>query len=157
MGMDIYGKNDPTYFRASLWSWRPLRAISAMAIDKYELGLSTDSWGYNDGHGLDNQEECDKLAAGIMRMITESEELFKLDDDDEPIYLCLGMWCTNEGTFISEQETEDLNDEHPSGTIIKSPIVTSKGTLAYPSHSTSLSKIREWVAFLRECGGFQIF
>ena len=155
MGMDICGKNEPAYFRANLWGWRPIHAISAMAIDKYELGLSTDSWGYNDGYGLETQEDCDKLATAIMRMITESDELF--DADDDTIYLCLGMWCTNEGTFISEQETEDLNDEHPSGTIIKSPIVTSKGTLAYPSHSTSLSRIIEWVAFLRECGGFQIY
>jgi len=155
MGMDIYGKNEPAYFRANLWGWRPIQVISAMAIYKYELGLSTDSWGYNDGCGLDTQEDCNKLATAIMRMLTESDELF--DADDDTIYLCLGMWCTNEGTSISEQETEDLNDEHPTGTIIKSPIVTSKGTLAYPAHSTSLSRIREWVAFLRECGGFQIY
>lgn len=155
MGMDIYGKNEPMYFRANLWGWRPLHAISAAAIDKYELELSTDSWGSNDGAGLDTQEDCDKLATGIMRMITESDEL--IEGDDDTIYLCLGMWITHEGTFISEQETEDLNDEHPAGTIIKSPIITSKGTLAYPAHSTSLSRIKEWVAFLRECGGFQIF
>lgn len=155
MGMDIYGRNEPSYFRANLWGWRPLHAISAAAIDKYELELSTDGWGSNDGCGLDTQEDCDKLATAIMRMITESDEL--IEGDDDRIYLCLGMWVTHEGTFISEQETEDLNDAHPAGTIIKSPVVTSKGILAYPAHSTSVSRIKEWVAFLRECGGFNIF
>lgn len=155
MGMDIYGKNEPMYFRANLWGWRPIHGISALAIDKYDLGLSTEGWGFNDGYGLDTQEDCNTLATAIMRMITESNEVF--DADDDVIYMNLGMWCTNEGQFISDKETEELNNKYPEGSILKSSVVTSKGVLAQPSHSTSMKRVKEWVAFLRECGGFQIF
>lgn len=155
MGMDIYGKNEPAYFRANLWGWRPIHGISAMAIDKYNLELSTNGWGNNDGCGLETDEECNTLATAITRMITESDELFSGDDD--VIYLCLGMWCTNSGEFVPDEEVEELNNKYTKGSIIKSPIVTSKGTLVYPSHSTSIERVKEWVNFLETCGGFQIF
>ena len=155
MGMDIYGRNEPTYFRANLWGWRPIHAISALAIDRYNLNLSTEGWGYNDGNGLDNQEECNQLATAIMRMITEDNEMFKPDDDI--IYVNVGMWVTNDGQFISSEDEKELNDNYPDACILKSGVVTSKGVLVQPAHSTSMDRIKEWVAFLRECGGFQIF
>jgi len=155
MGMDIYGRNEPTYFRANLWSWRPIHGISALAIDKYDLGLSTEGWGFNDGYGLETQEDCNKLATAIMRMITESDDIINIDDDE--IYLCLGMWVNMDGEFVSEQEIEDLNNIYPEGSIIKSSVITDTGKMVRPAHSTSLTRIKEWVAFLRECGGFQIF
>lgn len=154
MGMDIYGKNEPTYFRANLWGWRPIHNLSAMAIDKYNLKLSTDGWENNDGCGLQTDKECKELATAITKMITEYE-LF--NDDDDIIYLCLGMWCTNSGEFVPDKEIEELNNKYTEGSIMKYPVVSSKGILVYPSHSTSLSRIKEWVAFLKECGGFQIF
>ena len=150
MGMDIYGKNDTGYFRANLWGWRPIHAISAAAIDKYALNMNTHGWGYNDGNGLETKEECNILADAIVDMVKDLKY-------EETIYLCLGMWCTAEGSFLSEEETKELNEQYPPNTIINSAVVTSKGTLAEPSHSTSVERLDEWVGFLRECQGFEIF
>jgi hypothetical protein len=58
MGMDIYGKNG-NYFRANLWSWRPINMLCDLVIEKDSLQLKTENWGYNDGAGLETQEECD--------------------------------------------------------------------------------------------------
>jgi hypothetical protein len=152
MGMDVYGRNDSGYFRANVWGWRPIHAISDMAIDKHALSLSTDGWSYNDGHGLETKQECNILADAIEDMIKQFE-----DGDDDVIYLCLGMWCTHDGQFLSSEETKELNEKYPPNTILNSAVVTSKGTLAEPSHSTSVERLNEWVSFLRECDGFQIF
>jgi len=150
MGMDVYGRNDSGYFRANMWGWRPIHAISEMAIDKHALSLSTDGWSYNDGHGLETKQECNILADAILDMVKPLEY-------EETIYLCLGMWCTHDGSFLSEEETKELNEKHPQGSILNSAVVTSKGKFAEPSHSTSVERLNEWVAFLRECDGFQIF
>jgi hypothetical protein len=150
MGMDIYGKNDSGYFRANVWSWRPIHAISEMAIDKYDLSLSTDGWSYNDGDGLKTKQECNDLADAIIDIVKELKY-------EEKIYLCLGVWCTNEGTFLSEEEAKELNEKYPEGTITNSAVVTSKGTLVQSSHSISVERIDEWISFLRECDGFEIF
>jgi len=152
MGMDIYGKNDSSYFRANLWGWRPIHAISEIAIDKYALSISTDGWSYNDGNGLETKQECTDLADAIEDMIKQFE-----DNNDDTIYLCLGMWCTHNGSLLPEEETKELNEKYPEGTIINTAVITSKGTLVEPSHSTSVERLNEWVAFLRECDGFQIF
>lgn len=61
MGMDVYGR-DPSskegeYFRANVWSWRPIHMLCETVMKK-----RLDNWGYNDGHGLNNQKECTELA-----------------------------------------------------------------------------------------------
>ena len=150
MGMDVYGRNDSGYFRANMWGWRPIHAISAVAMDEHNLNMNTHGWGYNDGHGLETKKECNDLADAI-------EDMVKTLEYEETIYLCLGMWCTHDGSFLSEEETKELNEKHPPNTILNTAVITSKGTWAEPSHSTSVERLTEWIAFLRECQGFEIY
>ena len=50
------------YFRASIWNWGPLIQFIEAAIAAHNLGFDTKLWHYNDGAGLDNQADCDRLA-----------------------------------------------------------------------------------------------
>ena len=80
-----------------------------------------------------------------------------MSDDDDRIYVCVGGWITQDGRFVDENESEKLSTTHPLGTVIYSGIVSDNGSLVFPSHSSSLSHIKQFITFLRNCGGFQIF
>ena len=59
--MDISGRSPITpegdYFRANIWSWRPLHQLCETVLQK-----EYPDWGYNDGQGFTTQAECDDLA-----------------------------------------------------------------------------------------------
>lgn len=154
MGMDIYGNSD-TYFRANLWSWRPIHLLCDVAIQQYNLDMNTDGWSYNDGCGLDTQDECDVLANKL--------ELLLIDNgwanvaDEERVYLCLGMWCTQEGGFVEEDVCNQLNEQFPEGTLLLGGVIHTDGKMYEPSHSTSIGHLREFIKFLRKCEGFKIY
>lgn len=145
-------ENPGYYFRANVWSWRPIHMIIDMANDAFDLEIDTSSYGSNSGAGLNTQEECDKLADGI-------ESVLKLDKemDSEIIYLSLGMWINFEGGFnVSPEVQRELNLQYPTGTVLNSSVVASDGTLVCPPWSIRRSHIEEFVTFLRNCGGFEI-
>ncbi len=145
--------NTNAYFRASCWGWRPIHAICEYAIEKQKLPYNTKSWGYNDGGGLETQEDCNKLADAIETSIAA----FGLKQDDDCLYLCLGSWCTPQGEFVTEQVEEELNEAYPQGTILYNSVVTKDGTIAQSSHMTDLESVKKFVSFLRECEGFEIW
>lgn len=64
MGMDVYGKNPTTkegeYFRANIWSWRPIHALCETVLKRKLPG-----WEFNEGAGFETQEECSTLADGL--------------------------------------------------------------------------------------------
>lgn len=148
-------KNPGVYFRANCWSWRPIHAICDFAINKAELPFDTYGWGENSGYGLQTQEECSLLANAISSYLFTEDAIMR--DDEDRIYLCLGSWCTNSGGFVSEEKCHALNETHPLGTIMYNGVVTKDGELLFPSHSTSLSHIKSFITFLRNCGGFEIW
>ena len=147
--------NPGYYFRANWWSWRPIHVIANLAIKVADLPLHTDGWGENGGDGLNTQEDCNLLADAMELFITLNKKEMK--EDDDRMYICLGSWVTQEGKFISQEEEDKLNDAHPEGTIMYSSVVDENGRLVQSAHSSSLSHIKEFITFLRNCGGFQIF
>jgi hypothetical protein len=154
MGMDVMGRGNPdAYFRASCWGWRPIHAICDYAIEKQNLSYDTTRWGYNDGGGLETQEDCNKLADAIEKSLSA----FELKQDDDCLYLCLGSWCTPQGDFVTEQVEDELNETYPMGTLMHNSVVTKDGVVAQSSHMTYLGAVKEFVNFLRTCDGFQIW
>ena len=154
--MDLWKSNNPgVYFRANCWSWRPIHAICNFAIQIAELPFDTNNWGYNDGGGLKTQEECNDLANAIELYLELNNG--NMHDIDDIIYLCLGSWCKADGGFISQATCDELNEAHPTGTILYTGVVAKNGTLAFSSHSSSLNHINNFISFLRKCGGFEIW
>lgn len=148
-------ENPGYYFRANWWSWRPIHAISALSIKVAGLPLKTDGWGENNGDGLETQEDCNLLADALELFTILNKKEMK--EDEDRIYICLGGWVTPEGRFITQEEEDKLNEAHPYGTIMYSSVVDENGRLVQSAHSASLSHIKEFITFLRNCGGFQIF
>lgn len=154
--MDAWHTFNPgVYFRSNWWGWRPIHAIADIAIKATGLDFDTSDWGHNDGGGLKTQEDCNALADAMEALMIINKK--EMHDEDDRFYLNLGMWCDVNGGFIEENITEELNKEHPYGTILYRGVVSSKGQLVVPSHSAPLYHITNFITFLRNCGGFEIF
>ena len=149
-------ENPGTYFRANWWSWRPIVILCESVINKYDLKLDTLYWGSNDGAGLKTQEECNLLADKLEYELQGIQETTGLSDDDR-ISVNLGGWTTTEGSFVDEDLNNKLNENYPIGSVVLTPLVTEKGLIVNPSHSTVIWHIKEFIKFLRECGGFEIY
>jgi hypothetical protein len=161
MGVDISGRKPKTdegdYFCSNWWGWRPILALSEAAMLNSKLKYDTSYWGSNDGKGLTTQKQCDKLADAIELLISNNYNEYLTEDDDR-IYIVMGMWCeAGTGKFIPSEVQAALNEQYEYGDILYGPIVAVDGTMAESSYSTSLGRLKQWITFLRNCGGFKIW
>jgi len=161
MGVDISGRKPKTeegdYFCSNWWGWRPILAISEAAMINSKLDYDTSYWGSNDGKGLRTQKQCDKLADAIELLISNNYNEYLTEDDDR-IYIVMGSWCeAGTGKFIGSEREHILNQQYEYGDILYAPVVAEDGTLVESSYSTSLGRIKQWITFLRSCGGFKIW
>lgn len=154
--LDLWKSNNPgVYFGSNWWTWRPIHAIADMAISLVGLPFDTSLWGENSGGGLKTQEECDQLADAIDLFMDLNNA--NMHDMEDMFYLCLGSWTTASGRFIPTEVTDKLNQDYPIGTIKYQGVVTEDGTLAFPSHCVPFYYVTNFVTFLRNCGGFEIW
>ena len=161
MGVDISGRKPKTeagdYFSSNWWGWRPILAISEAAMINSKLDYDTSYWGSNDGKGLRTQKQCDKLADAIELLISNNYNECLTEDDDR-IYIVMGSWCeAGTGKFVPSEFTASLNEQYEYGDILYTPVVAENGTMVESSHATSLGRLKGWVTFLRNCGGFKIW
>ena len=159
MGVDISGKKPKTeegdYFGSNWWGWRPINAICEMAAYKSKLKIDFEYWGSNDGKGLRTQKQCDRLADALEEFLGTE---VNAKEDDERVYLCLGSWVeAGTGKFIGSEAEMSLNQQIPYGSIHYTSIVSENGTLVESAHSTSIFRIKQFITFLRNCGGFEIW
>ena len=155
MGMDIAGiGNKEAYFRANVWSWRPIHVIIDFVTEKYTLGINTESFGFNDGAGVKRNELCIKLADGIKAEM----EQFGLKDKEDRIYIAIGSsWVTYpEGQFVTEKVVKENNLSEMSGILLHAPVASPSG-LVVPSYSLTKEHLDEFCKFLRVCQGFEIW
>jgi len=161
MGVDISGRKPKTeagdYFCSNWWGWRPIVAISEAAMISSKLDYDTSYWGSNDGKGLRTQKQCDKLADAIELLISNNYNEYLAEDDDR-IYIVMGSWCeAGTGRFIGSEREHVLNQQFEYGDMLYAPVVAEDGTMVESSYSTSLGRLKEWITFLRNCGGFKIW
>ena len=147
-------ENPGDYFRSNWWGWRPIVMLIEFANEDKQLGFDLEYWGSNDGAGLDNQEDCNLLADALEEIVKTQTEL---EDDVDTIYLNLGSWTSMDGKFLGEKINEVLNEQYPYGTILYGSVIMDDGKIVQPSHSAPLRHVNKFIAFLRECGGFQIW
>jgi hypothetical protein len=145
-------ENPGHYFRASIWSWRPLNVLIDFVLMKKELDCNTSSFGENSGGGFKEQYQCDVIADGLEEIV----EQMNVENQDN-LYLNLGMWVNYNGTFNVPNEIQDQLNKEQKELFLFTPIVASNGELVIPAHSTSKKHIEEFVKFLRHCGGFEIY
>lgn len=92
MGMDIDGESG-NYFRANIWSWRPLLDIMVRA------GFDVPgSWSYNDGAGCCTRAECWALADLV------EAELDRYPDAERFVTPSESMATTEDGRFCSPDD-----------------------------------------------------
>ena len=151
-------KNPGIYFRFNRWGWRSILRLCEMAKNKYRLKMDMSDWVYNDGKGLRTQKQCDRLADAIELMLN-NDTVYKdfMADNSNVMYIVTGSWeVTDTGEAFFDEEDE-LNEEYEYGTILWAPVVTKKGVMVETIYSCSLEHLKDWLNFLRECGGFKIW
>lgn len=158
MGMDVYGKSPTTeegkYFCNNVWWWRPLADYVIEVAP--EIAARCKHWQSNDGDGLDAEGAAalaDKLhgeiesgrALAYEKRFTSKQEM----TPDVPCDLCGG---TGTRKPIPERGAGDFktgircNACHGNGHV-------RPWSTEYPF---SVDNVREFVTFLRGCGGFEI-
>jgi len=151
-------KNPGIYFRFNRWGWRSILMLCEVVNDKYNLKMDMSDWDYNDGKGLRTQKQCDRLANALELMLN-NDTVYKdfMADNSNVIYIVTGSWeVTDTGKAFLDEEDE-LNEEYEYGTILWAPVVTKKGVMVETRYSCSLEHFKDWLNFLRECGGFKIW
>jgi hypothetical protein len=152
--MDVYGKAPVSekgeYFRNNIWWWHPLwrycEHLAPDLIPENNLGHSNDGWGLN---RRKSQALADRLAAALDSGETEQHaQAYKAYLDSLPPEPC--RICGGTGHRAPPPETGpgslSCNGCNGQGS------VTNFST-HYPF---SVENVREFEAFLRDCGGFRI-
>jgi hypothetical protein len=70
--------NPGVYFRANVWSWRPILDRIYQANDRFNLQIdkeTLDLMGSNDGAGLDTQEDCNALADALETVLSSEGDI----------------------------------------------------------------------------------
>jgi len=148
-------ENPGDYFRANWWSWRPIVMLIDMVNEQKDLGIDMNYYGSNDGAGLEDQDSCNDLADALQEIIDGNPNLA---EEDDRIHLVMGSWVDLEGRFVSSEKLEAFEDQLPEpGTIMYSSFIGPDGTILQSAHSTSRWHLEKFIAFLRECGGFEIW
>ena len=166
MGMDVYGRNPKNetgeYFRATVWSWRPLHWLCFISKFRHEEETGYDDlipdktfegMEYNDGFGLRSDRKCNLLSDYLQDVVDnlfEPSEIpfehknnhgFKFGvDKDAKFYIDTGFYADKDGKFLSDEECKDPNIEGK-----------------YSPYRTNKEHIKGFIDFLRNCGGFQVW
>ena len=155
--MDEFEEANPGYyFRSNWWGWRPIQMLCEVAAEKHDLDIDFKHWGSNDGKGLENQTQCDELA-NALDDILQADGGF--EDDYDTLYMNLGSWTDQSGTFIPEEIRRKLDEELPLGKVTFTGIMLADTgtTVYYPSHGCDKRHVMNFIKFLRDCGGFTIW
>jgi hypothetical protein len=168
MGMDVIGRNPKNktgeYFRANVWSWRPIHWLCWFSSLSHEMETgekslipdkTMDGMGHNQGDGLRSDRKCKLLAEWLEYYIEElfdpkivpfeiespRKDLVKFGVyEDGNFYIDTGRcYVDKEGVFLSSEKGKDPNIEKLS------------------SYQTNKDHIQGFVDFLRNCGGFQVW
>jgi hypothetical protein len=141
MGYDIYGRN-PTapegeYYRSNIWYWPPMVAMCRRLAPRESKGCK--GWEVNEGHGL-NAADALRLAGRLDELLADGTIAAYIEDTGEPP--------------VTRHQANALKliralAKATGGGEVKAP------GLAAPA--VTEEDVRDFIAFLKACGGFEIF
>ena len=145
MGMDVFGllpaAESGKYFRASVWSWRPIVCLIREANEKFTLGFDLRHFGTNDGYGLRSQAECDRLASSLQLLLQETDaKEFTLDEEPSGPEGAVLKMLRRMGWTVSDN-----------------PHAAKHVACCKPAYCTDREQVEEFITFLKHCGGFEIW
>lgn len=136
MGMDVYGrKPDSTageYFRANVWSWRPIHALIVGLCSDFLDEETVEAIGYNDGAGPTDQQTCTEMASRFELWMEHHVQGLELEMP--------GIRIKKDGRFVSEEE------------LAENPDIETR-----TPYEVEDEHLKEWIEFLRHCGGFEVW
>lgn len=140
MGYDIYGKM-PTapegkYYRSNIWYWPPFVAMCRRLAPRESKGCK--GWDTNGGHGL-NAADAIRLANRLDELLADGTIAAYIEDTGEPP--------------VTELQGNALKLIRAFTKTLGGGEVNAPG-LAAPA--VSEEDVRDFIAFLKTCGGFQI-
>jgi hypothetical protein len=159
MGMDVYGKNPVSetgvHFRNSGWSWGPLATYVCEVAPT--ITRKCQYWQSNDGNGL-NASDSQKLAIILQREIETGRtaayaKRFASEQEmtpDEECWLC-------DGTGTRKPYPEMGAGDVKTG--LRCNACDGRGfSRPYSTYDRfKVEDVQKFAAFLRDCGGFQIW
>ena len=135
MGMDVWGcaPTQPAgkYFRANIWSWRPIQALIAELCSDLLDDQTLVRLGVNVGAGPRDAATCREMASRFDCWLEQHTQGHGLD---------LGLRVTTDGRFVSEQELQ-----------------ANPQLATHSPYRVDDEHLKEWVEFLRHCGGFEVW
>lgn len=171
MGMDVYG-TQPTsktgeYFRNNVWWWRPLADYVRQIAP--EITAACVYWQSNDGDGLDAagaRALADRLQQELSEGRTAAYAAIRAAElaalPDEPCAYCASTGTRTDAVGVRMgMRTRTCPDEpgHPRrGEVGWCNGCDGRGRVR-PSEADypfSVENVEAFVAFLRDCGGFEI-
>lgn len=141
MGYDIFG-NKPTapegeYYRRNIWRWPPFVAMCRRLAPRESKRCK--DWEFNVGRGL-NAVDALRLANRLDELLADGTIAAYIEDCGEPAVTALQAEAL--------RLVKGLTKAHGSAAVstpgLAAPAVTEKD-------------VREFIAFLKTCGGFRIF
>lgn len=113
------------------WVWRPIQALIAELCPDLLDDQTLSGMAFGRGTGAANQNVCSEIARRLESWQARHPEGLDLD---------LGIKTTADGRFLTEQELS----ENPSQKTV-SP------------YQASPHDLQRWIAFLKCCGGFEVW
>ena len=149
-----YENHPGYYYQNSWWGWRPIQMLCEVAADKHDLDIDFTYWGYNDNKGLENKQQCLALAEAL-------EDVLKTDGsfehETDTLYVNMGSWTDQKGSFIDDKLRERLDKEVPLGKVTFTGVMLSDSDkIYYPSYSCTKADLERFIEFMRESHGFMI-
>ena len=149
MGMDVYGRSPACdagkYFRASIFQWPNFLTFMQAAGVEVPIG-----WSANDGKGPSKQTECNEIADKLEALLASPD-----------VTIHENSYVIKTGIQGEAAEKTKAFGDSVLSSIMKSiggtddKVVVNAGEGIFEG-VVSINHMKEWIVFLRACGGFEI-
>jgi hypothetical protein len=133
MGMDVRGRNPNIevgkYFRANIWSWRPIHELVIELCCDLLDEETLQGMSYNQGNGPTDGAICVEMANRFEAWMEHHAEGYCVESED--------LRMLPGGRLVMGSDAEGQETTSP--------------------YMVSDEHLKQWIEFLRHCGGFEVW